>query len=173
MGYNQGVTWNTSKDGLNHIDPGPSPGSYNQPSHTPDSGYSNNTPSANPINAPVGDDYTAWNWEQVLNGVLGTGSFGNLLSDSTWVAVESQAKQLWLNQIQGTLDTNARKLINTLTVSYLTTAGIVKAVTPPPLSEINPSGDGNLNNLNNSGLGDLNSLGDGLNNLGNNLGILG
>jgi hypothetical protein len=50
---------------------GPPLGSYNQPSHTPNSGYDNNTPPATPINAPGGTDYTAWNWEQVLNGVLG------------------------------------------------------------------------------------------------------
>jgi hypothetical protein len=60
------------------------------------------------------------------SGVMNAGSFGNLLSDATWVAVENQAKQLWLTSIQETLDTSARSLINALTVSYLTAAGIVK-----------------------------------------------
>src|SRR5258708_24504927 len=61
---NATVSYNSGGDG-------PPPGSYNQPSHTPGSGYDNNTPAATPINAPGGDDYTAWDWEQVLNGVLG------------------------------------------------------------------------------------------------------
>jgi hypothetical protein len=33
---------------------------------------------------------------------MNAGSFGNLLSDSTWVAMENQAKQLWLKQIEDT-----------------------------------------------------------------------
>ena len=90
--FNQGVTWNTSKDGQNHTDPGPSPGSYNQPSHTPDSGYSNNTPGANPINAPGGNDYGQWNWEQVLNGVLGLKlPDRSLISGSRWTVTDAQS----------------------------------------------------------------------------------
>ena len=355
--YNQNVPWNTSQDGSGKYNDGPPPGSYNQPNHAPANGYSNNTPPDTPINAPGGDDYTAWNWEQVLNGVLGmklpdrslisglrwtvsdgkgengtlfqifgfpgnagatafyvylspdlqgtggpwdeyyntpvqefsqifsssppnyttiavdprtfgsaaqaffgvqdfylnaatyfkqthsdlqseasqykgqggeafdklinnlfttadsiygqmgysespssyggmltgsgndtatfvvglwqtiggwqerldhspmgailqaildagvvsgspgnyyipnvenAGSFGNLLSDATWVAVENEAKRLWLTSMQETLDTNARSLINALSVSYLSTAGIVRPLTPPTLSQISP-----------------------------------
>lgn len=62
--YNGNMPWDTHGNG-------PDPGSYNKPDHTPANGYDNNTPSANPINAPGGPDYTSWNWEQVLNGVLG------------------------------------------------------------------------------------------------------
>jgi hypothetical protein len=68
---NQTVGWNTSTDGSGHYNDGPSPGSYNQPSHTPANGYNNTTPSSTPVNSPGGTDYTEWNWEQVLAGVLG------------------------------------------------------------------------------------------------------
>jgi hypothetical protein len=392
-GLNQGVSWNTSPDGSGHYNDGPAPGSFNQPGHNPANGYSSNTPSATPINAPGGDDYTAWNWEQVLNGVLGmtlpdrssisglrwtvtdsksegdslfmifgfdsrlfpsfyvylnpdlqgaggpwdeyyntpvnvlsqilsssppdytavavdprtfgsaaaafdviqdfylnaadyfystsdglkseasqfkgqageafynlinnlfasaesisaqmgnsldpngyggrfaqsasdtatfvvglwqaiggwqeqlahsplgaiyqalinagavsgspgsysipdvfhAGSFGDLLNDATWVAVENQAKQLWLAAIQETLDTSARSLINALSVSYLTTAGIVQPLTPATLSQISPPGGGNFNmsDPGSGGLGGLSGLGGGLNSLGGALGSLG
>jgi hypothetical protein len=68
---NQNVDWNTSPDGAGRYSDGPGPGSDNQPSHAPANGYNNNTPPNTPANAPANEDYTAWNWEQVLNGVLG------------------------------------------------------------------------------------------------------
>jgi hypothetical protein len=68
---NQTAPWNTSPDGSGKYNDGPPQGNYNSPSHVPANGYSNTTPTSTPINAPGGNDYTAWNWEQVLNGVLG------------------------------------------------------------------------------------------------------
>jgi len=48
--------------------PGPNPGTYDHPDHAPANGYDNNTPAGPPVNAPGGNDYTGWNWEQILNG---------------------------------------------------------------------------------------------------------
>jgi hypothetical protein len=99
---NQGVPWNTSQDGKGHYNDGPALGQYNQPSHTPANGYSNNTPSATPLNAPGGDDYTAWNWEQVLNGVLGMQlPDRSLISSLRWTVTDGQGEGSSLFQIFG------------------------------------------------------------------------
>ena len=58
-------------------------------------------------------------------------------------------------------------------MSYLTTAGLVQPLTPPTLSQIGPPGGDNFNLNNDGGLGGFNGLGDGLNNLGGDLGNLG
>lgn len=48
----------------------PNVGTKNQPSLTPSNGYNNSSPSYNALNVAATDDYTGWNWEQILNGVL-------------------------------------------------------------------------------------------------------
>ena len=48
----------------------PDPGNFNDPTSPPDSG-SGQPPSSKPVNVPAGNDYTGWNWEQALVGVLG------------------------------------------------------------------------------------------------------
>ena len=98
--YNQNVPWNANTDGSGHYNDGPPPGSYNQPSHAPANGYSNNTPPYTPINAPGGDDYTAWNWEQVLNGVLGMKlPDRSLISGLRWTVTDGKGESGSLFQI--------------------------------------------------------------------------
>jgi hypothetical protein len=61
-------------DDLNNWDgsgTGPNIGTDDNPSETPTNGYNNSSPQSTPLNVPGTDDYTGWNWEQILNGVLG------------------------------------------------------------------------------------------------------
>jgi hypothetical protein len=50
---------------------GPNVGTDDNPSETPTNGYNNSSPESTPLNVSATDDYTGWNWEQILNGVLG------------------------------------------------------------------------------------------------------
>src|ERR1700733_4838367 len=51
---------------------GPNIGTDNNPSQTSVNGYNNSPPESTPLNVPTGsDDYTNWNWEQILNAILG------------------------------------------------------------------------------------------------------
>jgi hypothetical protein len=95
-----------------------------------------------------------------INNVTNANSFGNLLTDAGWVAVETAAKNLWLNSVETALDTSARSALNMLTVSYMTTAGIVQPLTQPTLTQITSGGDNsNLSDLNgdDGGDGDFNT----------------
>src|ERR1700683_4507100 len=84
------VGWNTSTDGSERDSAAPAPGSNNQPSHNPANGYNNTTPSSTPVNAPGGNDYTEWNWEQVLTGVLGIQiPDRNQITSFRWTATDS------------------------------------------------------------------------------------
>src|SRR6266446_1150376 len=99
---NLNVSWDTSKDKSGHYLDGPGPGSDSNPSHAPANGYNNNSPSATPLNAPPGDDYTAWNWEQVLNGVLGMQLPERFsVSNLNWTATDSKDEGGSLFQIFG------------------------------------------------------------------------
>jgi hypothetical protein len=49
----------------------PNIGTDSNPSETPSNGYNNSSPESTALNVPQTDDYTGWNWEQILNGVLG------------------------------------------------------------------------------------------------------
>jgi hypothetical protein len=48
----------------------PDPGQFDVPNSTPDNG-SSSPPASKPVTVPSGRDYTGWNWEQTLVGVLG------------------------------------------------------------------------------------------------------
>jgi hypothetical protein len=136
---------------------------------------------------PVGAIYQALLDGGVVSGspggfyipnVLDAGVFGSLLDDATWVAVENQAKQLWLTSIQQTLDTNAQSLINALTVSYMSTAGLLQPLNTPRLPAVGPPAGDNFNtggglNIGGLNIGGLNGIGDGLNDLGHDLSNIG
>jgi len=49
----------------------PAPGTDSNPSRNPSNGYSGNTPQSTALNVPATDDYSGWNWEAILNGILG------------------------------------------------------------------------------------------------------
>jgi hypothetical protein len=49
----------------------PAPGTDSNPSWNPSNGYSPNAPQSTALNVPPTDDYSGWNWEAVLNGILG------------------------------------------------------------------------------------------------------
>src|SRR5579875_589453 len=68
MGYHQYHDDINSWDGT---DSGPNIGTKNNPSMNPSNGYNNSSPESTPLNVAPTDDYSGWNWEQILNGVLG------------------------------------------------------------------------------------------------------
>ncbi len=121
---------------------------------------------------------------QDLAAITNNPAFGNLLTDEGWLQVESAAKQLWIDAINGSLDRVANPLVLSLANTYMDTTGLTKPLDPPTLAQITP---GNINNPN---FGDgnhnqppppsfngpagffngFNGLGNGLGNLGNGLG---
>ena len=72
----------------------PNVGTKNSPSKTPTNGYNNSPPTSTALNVASTDDYTGWNWEQILNGVLGlTLPSRNEITDLRWTATDSNMSE--------------------------------------------------------------------------------
>jgi hypothetical protein len=72
----------------------PDVGTHDDPSKTPTSGYNNSAPTSTPLNVPSTDDYTSWNWEQILNGVLGLSlPSRNQITDLRWTVTDSNMSE--------------------------------------------------------------------------------
>ena len=83
-----------SINGFNGNADEPNVGTHNEPSFNPTSGYNNSSPTSTALNVPSTDDYTGWNWEQILNGVLGFTLPGrNQVTDMRWTVTDSGTGQ--------------------------------------------------------------------------------
>jgi hypothetical protein len=79
------IKFNSGLDPHNGGDP--DPGNFNNPTNPPDSG-SGQPPSSKPVDVPAGNDYTGWNWEQALVGVLGLQlPSRNDVTNQRWTAI--------------------------------------------------------------------------------------
>jgi hypothetical protein len=83
-----------SINGFNGNADEPNVGTHNEPSFNPTSGYNNSSPTTTALNVPSTDDYTGWNWEQILNGVLGFAlPARNQITDMRWTVTDSGTGQ--------------------------------------------------------------------------------
>jgi hypothetical protein len=83
-----------SINGFNGNADEPNVGTHNEPSFNPTSGYNNSSPTSTALNVPSTDDYTGWNWEQILNGVLGFAlPARNQVTDMRWTVTDSGTGQ--------------------------------------------------------------------------------
>src|SRR5580698_11478729 len=99
VGYNYHLPPGSVSSGPGTGD-GPPLGTYNSPSHSPTAGYANSAPNATHVNAPGGFDYTEWDWEQVLYGVLGLNlPDRSLVTGMRWTASDSKGEGSSLYQI--------------------------------------------------------------------------
>src|SRR5258708_22873200 len=66
----------------------PTPGTFNNPTKKPDVG-GDSPPSSKAVNPPkTGNDYTGWNWEQTLVGVLGLAlPSRDEIANQAWTAI--------------------------------------------------------------------------------------
>jgi hypothetical protein len=121
----------------------------------------------------------------LTTNILAGNSFGNMLTDTAWQAVETAAKSLWNQSVAGHLDTAGQNLVSALANSYFDLQSTDQPLTPPTMTQISPPnvgsnmniGDGGLNGLGNilgKGFGGLgNMFANGIGGLGNDLGGLG
>jgi hypothetical protein len=72
----------------------PNIGTKNTPSETPTSGFNNSPPTSTALNVAPTDDYTGWNWEEILNGVLGLAlPSRNQVTDLRWTVTDSNMNE--------------------------------------------------------------------------------
>jgi len=99
---------------------------------------------------------------QLADGHSTDSPFGDLTTADAWLAVETDAKQLWLQSITGALDPMAQTALGALVNSFGKASSGEKPLNPPTLTQItpgnpagaNPSGTGaGTPNLPNTGLG--------------------
>jgi len=86
----------------NGISSNPNIGTYNTPSRTNPNTHGNGAGPgpANAVRAPGGRDYTTWNWEQILNGVLGIAlPSRDSVASGRWTTIEfnsdGEGSNLW------------------------------------------------------------------------------
>jgi hypothetical protein len=71
----------------------PTPGTDSNPNWNPSNGYSPNAPQSTALNVPPTDDYSGWNWEEVLNGILGLSlPSRDDITGLRWTATDNNAK---------------------------------------------------------------------------------
>jgi hypothetical protein len=87
--------------------------------------------------------------------------YGDLSQDASWVKLENDAKNIWIQTVQDVLDATANNALQALVLSYETTARDLVPINSATLPPISP-------NAGNAGLGpnaNLNGLFNSLNNL--------
>jgi len=78
--------------------------------------------------------------------------WGNLLDETAWLRVEYDAKKLWVDTVNGMLDSSAQNALNALAQNFYSTAAYLQPIYQPPMAPVIPpsaglNGGPNLNGL--------------------------